>query len=258
MGVVLFLLITGYPPFEQAHYSDRWFRAIAKGDYAKFWKCHAGCTISNDIKCQDLLNKMLAYDPKQRITIEGIKKHIWFNDKYLQGKELIRALRYRHREMEAKRRRDGRKVKDLQVSIKRVRCIGHNLNIKYFPDNNIEHVNNCYCHFEEPKEFFELLTGLVHNCYGGQSVYDVKEEQMICTITKMEKLLSDKNGKAIKCDYKFSVKLYKSKEYVTEKTENHYSSESVDNIMENEDYIAHTCQKYKYTVYVVVINRISG
>eukprot|EP01084_Bolivina_argentea_P087298 157676_1 len=38
MGVILFILITGYPPFEQAHYSDRWFRPIAKGDYAKFWK----------------------------------------------------------------------------------------------------------------------------------------------------------------------------------------------------------------------------
>merc|ERR1719283_811948 len=28
MGVVLFILITGYPPFEQAHYSDRWFRSL--------------------------------------------------------------------------------------------------------------------------------------------------------------------------------------------------------------------------------------
>eukprot|EP01084_Bolivina_argentea_P202097 345362_1 len=68
MGVVLFILITGYPPFEQAHYSDRWFRPLAKGDYAKFWKYHAGCSISNDAKCKDLLVKMLAYDPKQRIT----------------------------------------------------------------------------------------------------------------------------------------------------------------------------------------------
>ena len=62
---------------------------------------------------------MLAYDPKQRITIAQIKKHAWFNAKFLEGKELIRALRHRHRhrEMETKRRRDARKIKDLQVSV---------------------------------------------------------------------------------------------------------------------------------------------
>eukprot|EP01084_Bolivina_argentea_P264136 447320_1 len=52
MGVVLFVLLTGYPPFEQAHYSDRWFRPLAKCDYRKFWKYHAGCSISNDAKCK--------------------------------------------------------------------------------------------------------------------------------------------------------------------------------------------------------------
>ena len=39
----------GYPPFEQAHYSDRCFRPLAKGDFNKFWKYHAGCSISR--KC---------------------------------------------------------------------------------------------------------------------------------------------------------------------------------------------------------------
>ena len=34
-----------------------------------------------------------------------MKQHAWFTAKHLDDKELIRALRQRHREMEAKRRR---------------------------------------------------------------------------------------------------------------------------------------------------------
>ena len=48
----------------------------------------------------------MAYNPKERISISEIKKHDWFNGKYLEGKELIRTLRHRHCEMEMKRRSD--------------------------------------------------------------------------------------------------------------------------------------------------------
>jgi len=63
-GVVLFILLTGYPPFEQAQVSDRWFKPLAKGDYEKFWKSHNGCAIANDAKVKDLLQRMLQFDPK--------------------------------------------------------------------------------------------------------------------------------------------------------------------------------------------------
>ena len=102
-GVVLFILLTGYPPFEQAHKNDRWFRPIAKRDYKKFWNSHAECHISDDEEVKDLLTKMLSYDPKERITITEIKKHPWFNAEYLIGKDLIKKLINRHREMEKKK-----------------------------------------------------------------------------------------------------------------------------------------------------------
>jgi serine/threonine protein kinase len=51
-GVVLFILLTGYPPFEEARKSDRWFRPLAKESYKRFWDLHQGCPISDDDKAK--------------------------------------------------------------------------------------------------------------------------------------------------------------------------------------------------------------
>jgi len=259
MGVVLFILITGYPPFEQAHYSDRWFRPLAKGDYAKFWKYHAGCSISNDAKCKDLLEKMLCYDPKQRITIAQLKKHPWFNGKYLEGKELIRALRHRHREMEAKRRRDARKIKDLQVSITPNRAIG-NPKVPEWNENEPEQVlSNSYAHFKEPKEFFELLSGLIGNCYHGATIYEPEKATMVCIISKMEKSTAAQNAKSVQMDYKFEVSLFKSKQYaVNEQQAKSNNDVDVDNQAELDDDAAHSQSTNKENIYVVTTKRLAG
>jgi len=110
-GVVLFILLNGYPPFEQAHKTDRWFRPLAKRDYTKFWELHAGCPIAQDHEAKDLLQRMLAYNPRHRITIPEIKEHKWFKAKVLEGKELIAVLHNRHHQMELKRKKDAKKIK---------------------------------------------------------------------------------------------------------------------------------------------------
>ena len=64
------------------------------------------------------------------------------------GKDLIRALRSRHREMESKRRKDARKVQDLQTSIgapvKRDLPGMDNREAPLFPSNEIESVLDTY------------------------------------------------------------------------------------------------------------------
>jgi len=279
MGVVLFILITGYPPFEQAHYSDRWFRPLAKGDGAKFWKYHAGCSISNDEKCKDLLEKMLCYDPKQRITIAEIKKHPWFNGKFLEGKELIRALRHRHREMEAKRRRDARKIKDLQVSITPNRSVTDPA-VPVWDQEDMgvpeQVLSNCYAHYDmnNIKEFFQLLSGLIGNTYHGATEYEPKEGRMTCTISKMERSTAQQDAKAVQQDYKFEVSVYASKEYNDEsvlkqfeeiqaKQRNVESKEDddgqndADAATENDE-AAHDNTKNKPIVLVVQTKRLEG
>ena len=254
MGVVLFILITGYPPFEQAHYSDRWFRPLAKGDFNKFWKYHAGCSISN------LLQKMSAYDPKlrSRNTRGSMPSSLRHRHREM-GKELIRALRHRHREMETKRRRDARKIKDLQVSVTpQTRSIDEEpITAEY--DGDIEQIlSNCYCHFEKPNAFFELLSGLVGGAkYSGKTEYNHETATMACHINIMEKLLSD--DKSIKRDYTFEVTLHKSKQYVlaADESENKEASNE-DDAAAQADEDAHLNSKNKETVYVVTTKKIKG
>merc|ERR1719326_1203852 len=63
-GVVLFILLTGYPPFDQAAKTDKWYRPLAKGDAKAFWKQHKGCGVPAD--CQSLIEKMLIYKAQDR------------------------------------------------------------------------------------------------------------------------------------------------------------------------------------------------
>ena len=40
MGVVLFIMLTGHPPFKKAEKGDWWFDRIRKSQYYYFWKVH--------------------------------------------------------------------------------------------------------------------------------------------------------------------------------------------------------------------------
>eukprot|EP00484_Ammonia_sp_Unknown_P024796 CAMPEP_0197034770 /NCGR_PEP_ID=MMETSP1384-20130603/12755_1 /TAXON_ID=29189 /ORGANISM="Ammonia sp." /LENGTH=674 /DNA_ID=CAMNT_0042464725 /DNA_START=60 /DNA_END=2084 /DNA_ORIENTATION=- len=116
-GVVLFILLAGYPPFEAATPKCRWYAPLANGNAREFWKQHRGCGIPGPAK--DLITRMLWYDFQKRISIRGIKKHKWYNGETLSAKELASELRKLHRLMEIKRREDAEKQKQLQDSIKR-------------------------------------------------------------------------------------------------------------------------------------------
>jgi len=116
-GVVLFILLAGYPPFEAATPKCRWYAPLANGAAREFWKQHRGCGIPGPAK--DLITRMLWYDFTKRISIGRIKKHKWYNTESLNAKDLAAELRKLHRLMEIKRRGDAEKQKQLQDSIKR-------------------------------------------------------------------------------------------------------------------------------------------
>jgi len=80
LGVILFICIAGFPPFQEAKANDWWFDKIMKKKFALFWKAHERThKFSDDEK--DLLLRMLAHKPSDRITWEQIRKHPWVTDK---------------------------------------------------------------------------------------------------------------------------------------------------------------------------------
>jgi len=80
-GVMLFMMVTGFPPFERPHDSDDQFRFMADGhlvDLLNHWK------LGLSTEVMDLLQGMLYGDPKKRLCLNKVMEHPWLqvNDKY--------------------------------------------------------------------------------------------------------------------------------------------------------------------------------
>ena len=82
LGVVLFILVMGFYPFEKPNCTDNKYKYIMKKDFNGFWKkCEKNLndsisTISGEFK--NLFEKMVCYQANERLTINEIKNHPWF------------------------------------------------------------------------------------------------------------------------------------------------------------------------------------
>jgi len=166
-GVVLFILLTGYPPFEQAIKTDKWFNPLARGDVERFWKRHKGCGI-DDADCRDLISTMMAYRPHNRPSIEEILEHPWVagpKAKVHDPKELRRVLRERHRSTRSRRRRDKKKMTEMRNSIKKriVKVRSGKLDITEMPPFPVVNV----------KEYVPTLMSFFANAEHLQEAYSV-------------------------------------------------------------------------------------
>jgi len=77
VGVVLFILITGLPPFNEAHKGDAWYDDLLAGDLDHFWATQPDevlQAITPD--AQDLISAMLVA-PDERITVSEALEHPW-------------------------------------------------------------------------------------------------------------------------------------------------------------------------------------
>ena len=75
--MLLYVLVVGKFPFECAYYFDKSYRHLINRDYDKFWE---KCKINISSEFQDLINKMLCYEPDKRLSILEIRNHQWMKD----------------------------------------------------------------------------------------------------------------------------------------------------------------------------------
>ena len=91
LGILLFIMLTGQPPFTKSVVQDGWFALMARGRWDEFWdfkeKGIANVSslgdrqiFSQDLK--ELLRAMLEPQPSMRATIQSIKESKWFLDTY--------------------------------------------------------------------------------------------------------------------------------------------------------------------------------
>ena len=77
VGVILFIMLVGLPPWEFAKEEDPRYRMVARGGLAQMldsWNRAVSPAAT------DLLQKMLMHDPRQRLTLCEVKDHPWVLD----------------------------------------------------------------------------------------------------------------------------------------------------------------------------------
>merc|ERR1719204_373642 len=112
LGVILFITIAGFPPFQEAKSdgSDWWFDKLRKKKYSLFWKAHERTAkFSDDAK--EIIQGMLAAKPAERWTPEQIRASKWWNGKTFTQKEAVSHLEKRKKQVkEEKIRKDAEPV----------------------------------------------------------------------------------------------------------------------------------------------------
>lgn len=69
-GVVLFIMRTHFHPFKRAKPSDQYYSMLEESP-ARYWNVFSALHLSAEFK--DLIEKMLAEEPTERLTVEQIK-----------------------------------------------------------------------------------------------------------------------------------------------------------------------------------------
>ena len=87
LGVVLFVLVMGFYPFDKPNITDSRYKLISKKDFNNFWKkCEQKKIFSSNTLSgvspafKDLFEKMICPKPNERISLGQIKKHCWLKD----------------------------------------------------------------------------------------------------------------------------------------------------------------------------------
>jgi len=89
-GVILFKLLTAFSPFYYANIEkDPLYYRISKKDYESFWEViEESVDQAFSVEFKDLVNSMLAFEPKERPTIHQIKEHPWFKGSVVKSEDM--------------------------------------------------------------------------------------------------------------------------------------------------------------------------
>jgi serine/threonine protein kinase len=94
-GIMVFIMVTGRPPFNKATVDDKYYIPFCTGKTQKFWDMHNPKKVDNEAFSKDfvdLINGMLAYDPNKRFSTEKVFSHAWMKGKEASAEEVFKYM----------------------------------------------------------------------------------------------------------------------------------------------------------------------
>jgi len=114
-GVILFICLAGFPPFQNAVASDWWFDKLQKKKYKLFWMAHER-TAKFSKEAKEIIQQMLEPKAADRLDVTGVMDTKFYGKSHLTKKELRKALAKRKEIVDSekeKTRTDG--TRDMYV-----------------------------------------------------------------------------------------------------------------------------------------------
>lgn len=91
-GVILYIMLTGFPPYDQASRADQRFELIVTGRLVE--QLH-NWDIRLSEEAGDLLQRMLQLNPRKRLTLAHVMSHPWVTNVEVQAPPPPEPLPYR-------------------------------------------------------------------------------------------------------------------------------------------------------------------
>jgi len=117
-GVVIFIMITGNPPFQLATRSDWWFNALATGNVDRFWRAHMRSAPNISAEARDFLERMLKPEASDRATLRELLEHEWLQDGGVPDDELYAVMDDKKRRVDAAKSEERVKERARQKAAK--------------------------------------------------------------------------------------------------------------------------------------------
>jgi len=107
-GVILFILLAGYPPLQTAEIGDWWFERLLEGRYHKFWQAHEQGDRKFSVEAKKLIIGMLEPSPAERYDVQKVLDSEWISgammDRPVYKQTMSRLKKVMDRKREEKRK----------------------------------------------------------------------------------------------------------------------------------------------------------
>ena len=115
LGIILFIMMAQNPPFRVADKrADKLYQFMSMGKEKFFWKLHGRNLPEGEdyfsAEFRDLFEKMMRYNPQERLTIAEILQHPWYQNDACSREEAVAELTRRREMIQAAKERERQQV----------------------------------------------------------------------------------------------------------------------------------------------------